>query len=492
MPAATSDAAATAGGTLAGEPEIGSMTDDRRRGRCARTRRGGAAPDPEGDDARSAAGEPRPSKGAALANDDRQNPFADGVDRRQLLRASGGVGAAAMLAGCSGGGGGGAGEGGGEARPTVFAFNNGDRTVSVIDPERDEAVATAFLDTTASFPANQYSTGPDGAYDVLWLNVAGGVRAFDQGTLEELAFVETGFGPNYPNVTPDGDHLLIASGGTTGLDPDPDDPSDHAIFRVDADRGSDAFGEVTGEMRTGYVGPCDATLGPDGEYGFVADIADESIRVVRVDPFETVARVDAGEPVTDGKVLPFMCTATFDGEYLLVENGEGTLGSDPAVPREGSESVWDVSDPEAPAEVAKVTRDDGLPGAPITSEVDPASEAAYLLIPGEGVGVIDLETFAYETTIDVGGSAISAAWGPDREKLYVPVQDANHVAVVEHASRSVVATIEAGEAPTGAAAGTVRPAGSAVDDVRATLASLGLPLGDMEATFCMDDHCYCG
>jgi len=211
-------------------------------------------------DARCAEAEPRPSKGAALANGDRKNPFAGGVDRRRLLRASGGVGAAAALAGCSGGGNGGGREEA-EALPTVFAFNNGDRTVSVVDPERDEAVATAFLDTTASFPANQYSTGADGSYDVLWLNVAGGVRAFDQGTLTELAFVETGYGPNYPNVTPDGDHLLIASGGTTGLDPDPDDPEDHAIFRVDADRESDGFGEVTGEMRTGYVGPCDATLG---------------------------------------------------------------------------------------------------------------------------------------------------------------------------------------------------------------------------------------
>src|SRR6056297_33895 len=55
-------------------------------------------------DARCAEAEPRPSKGAALANGDRKNPFAGGVDRRRLLRASGGVGAAAALAGCSGGG----------------------------------------------------------------------------------------------------------------------------------------------------------------------------------------------------------------------------------------------------------------------------------------------------------------------------------------------------------------------------------------------------
>ncbi|OYR79399.1 hypothetical protein DJ72_14195, partial [Halorubrum distributum] len=50
------------------------------------------------------AASPRPAKGEELANNDRQNPFADGVDRRRLLQASGTVGATAALAGCSGGG----------------------------------------------------------------------------------------------------------------------------------------------------------------------------------------------------------------------------------------------------------------------------------------------------------------------------------------------------------------------------------------------------
>jgi len=455
-----------------------------------------AAPDPStGATARdSADSTARPARGSELANGDRRNPFADGIDRRRLLRASGVIGATTALAGCSGGGNGGGGSGDGgngtDPAPTVFVFNNGDRTLSVIDAERDEVVSSAFLGTTASFPANQYGTGVDDAHDVLWLNVSGGVRAFDQRTLAELAFVETGYGPNYPNLTPDGDHLLIASGGTTGMAPEGD--AEHAIFRVDANRDSDAFGEVTARIDTGYVGPCDVTLAPDGEHAFVADIAGEALRVVRVDPFETVTRVDVGEPAGEGHVLPFMCTASFDGELLLVENGEGTLGGDPAVPRRGSESVWDVSDPENPEETAKITRDDGLPGMPITSEVAPDNAAAYLFIPGEGVGVIDLAANEYATTLDVGGSSIAGAWGPNREKLYVPVQDANHVAVIDHASRAVVATVDVGEAPTGAVAGAVRPEGDAVSRVQASLASLGIAFGEMEAAWCMDDHCYCG
>ena len=415
----------------------------------------------------------------------RRDPFENGVDRRRLIRSSA-AGATAALAGCLGGD-------EGDRAPTVYAFNNGDRTVTVIDAERDEALETVHVDTTASFPANQYGTGADAAYDVLWLNVSGGVRALDAQTLEEMASVETGFEPNYPNLTPDEQHLLVAAGGTTTLDPDPDDPDDHAIVRIDADPDSETFGEVTGELRTGYAGPCDVTLEPSGEYAYVPEIAAERLRVVRVDPFETVAEIDVGEPVGDGKVLPFMATASFAGDVMLVENGEGTLGSDPEVPREGSESVWDVSTPDEPEEVERLTRDDGLPAPPITSEIDPDSEAGYLFTPdADGVTVLDLEERTIDRVLDVGGSAISGAWGPHREKLYVPVQTANHVAVVDHARREVVETIEAGESPTGAVAGMVRPETSADQRLRASLAALGLEFGEREATACPDGNCYCG
>ncbi|RKD98184.1 hypothetical protein ATJ93_1189 [Halopiger aswanensis] len=408
------------------------------------------------------------------------------------------AGASAAVAGCLGDG------AAVEREPTVYVFNNGDRTVTVVDAERDEALETVHVDTTASFPANQYGTGADSEYDVLWLNVDGGVAALDAHTLEEVARVETGFEPNYPNLTPDEEHLLVAAGGTTTLDPDPESDGadesdesaaaeDHAIVRIDADRDGDTFGEVTEEIRTGYTGPCDATLDPGGEYAFVPEIAAERLRVVEVDPFETAAEVDVGEPAGDGQVLPFMATASFDGDLLLVENGEGALGPDPEVPREGSESIWDVSTPTEPVELERITRSDGLPATPITSEIGPECETGYLFTPdAEAVTVLDLEDREVDRVLDVGGSAISGAWGPRREKLYVPVQTANRVAVVDHARREVVATIDAGESPTGAVGGMVRPETSADQRLRAALAGLGLEFGEREATACPDGNCYCG
>ena len=414
------------------------------------------------------------------------DPFRNGIDRRRVLRSSATIGATATLAGCLT-------QTGQPARaPTVYVFNNGDRTLSIIDATTDELVETVFIGTTASFPANQYGTDVDSAAETLWINVSGGIRALDKHTLNEVAAIETGFGPNYPNLTPTGEYLLAAAGGTTTIEPDPDDPANHVLVRIDADRDSETFGEVTGEIEVGYTGPCDMTLSPDGEYGFVPEIANETVAVVRVDPFEIAARIDVGEPAGDGHVLPFMSTASFDGNRLLVENGEGELGADPDIPRRGSESIWDISDPEEPTQLTRITRDDGLSAPPITSEIGPETDAAYLFTPEiNAVTVIDLDAQAVDRELDIGGSAIAGAWGPAREKLYVPVQTANHVAVIDHGQREVSTTIETGEAPTGAVGGMIRPETSASQRLQSSLATLGLSIGDREPTFCPDGNCHC-
>jgi hypothetical protein len=218
--------------------------------------------------------------------------------------------------------------------------------------------------------------------------------------------------------------------------------------------------------------------------------ANDTITVIRADPFEVAATVDAGDPTGDWNVLPFMSTASFGGEVMLVENGEGTLGDDGET--RGSESIWDVSDPTSPEEVAKITPDDGLPGLPITSEISSDGSTGYLFTPAaNGLVVLDIDAAEITTTIDVGGDTIGGTWGPSREKLYVPIQDRNEVAVVE--DDEVTARVEAGETPTGATAGPVRPEVDASERLQASLASLGLAVGaEMEWTYCPDGHCYCG
>src|SRR6056297_3537681 len=116
-----------------------------------------------------------------------------GVSRRHLLAGSATAGAIAT-AGCIGG------EGDSESveQPTVFVFNTGDGTVSLIDPERDDLVETRAIDLSSSFPSNQYTPGlTDDLDDSLWLNVGRGVRGLAAGSLSETARFETGSGANW-------------------------------------------------------------------------------------------------------------------------------------------------------------------------------------------------------------------------------------------------------------------------------------------------------
>ncbi|MDS0475519.1 twin-arginine translocation signal domain-containing protein [Natrinema sp. 1APR25-10V2] len=85
------------------------------------------------------------------ANPAAKNPFRNGIDRRRVLRSSAAIGATATLSGCLS-------DSTGSQAPTVYVFNNADRTMSVIDGAADELIETVFIDTTPLFPANQYGT----------------------------------------------------------------------------------------------------------------------------------------------------------------------------------------------------------------------------------------------------------------------------------------------------------------------------------------------
>jgi len=369
----------------------------------------------------------------------------------------------------------------GERSATVFVFNTGDKTVSVVDVASDEVVATPQLDLTASFPSNQYAPGlTDEETDPLWLNVDEGVRAVEAGSLSEVAAVETGTGANWQEVTPDGRHLVVSAR----------EPS-HAQFRVDADPESDSFGEVTatidrtdegGRGDNDGPGPCDVTVHPDGEYAYVPDLHGDTLTVVDVESFEIETQVEV-EPVESGTPpAPWMGTAARDGETLLVENNEGETGT---------ESVWDVSDPATPREETRLTSEDGLGDLPLTSEIGPDSSVGYVFTPDtEDITLVDLDAGTVSGRIDFGGKAFVGTWDPGHEKLYAPVQTANEVAVVDHAAGEVTATLAVGSEPYGATAATVRPEGDVSIGHLARLKALGADAGS-GTTYCLGE-CACG
>ncbi|RJX50197.1 hypothetical protein DP106_06360 [Halonotius pteroides] len=121
-------------------------------------------------------------------------------------------------------------------RSTVFVFNTGDGTVSLIDPASNEVVGSGAIGLSSSFPSNQYTPDlTDGSEGVLWLNVEHGVGALTAGTLDEVAHVDTGSSANWQEQTPDGDYLVVSAREPSRMN-----------YRIDADRWSTTVGEVVG------------------------------------------------------------------------------------------------------------------------------------------------------------------------------------------------------------------------------------------------------
>ena len=398
----------------------------------------------------------------------------DGLSRRRLLTSSAAAGAAAT-AGCVGG------DGASQPaeRATVFVFNTGDGTVSLLDPEDDEVVATRALDLSSSFPSNQYTPRiVDDPDESLWLNVGRGVRGLSVGSLSETASVETDSGANWLERTPDGDHVIVSAR----------EPS-HTQFRIDADPASETFGDVTGELdRTAEggrgdndgPGPCDVTVHPNGDYAYVPDLFGDTLTVLGVDPFEIVTQIDV-EPVGDGPARPWMGTIAPDGETLLVEHNEGETGT---------ESIWDVSDPTNPEELTRLTAADGLGTRPLTSEIGPDAAVGYVFTPGsDDVTLVDLDEGTITDRLELGGSAFVGTWDPGHTKLYVPVQTSDEVAVIDHERREIVERIEVGSRPYGATAARIRPGSDGSSPLSVAVARLND--GPTETTYCLG-NCACG
>lgn len=408
------------------------------------------------------------------------------VSRRRLLAGSAAAGMAAT-AGCAGSSDSGDGTGGGDGGggpATVFVFNTGDRTVSVIDAEADELVTTAYLGATSSFPSNQYIVDQLTTEEsVMWLNVENGVRGFTAASLSEAITFETGSGANWQEVTPDGSHLVVSAREPT-----------HMQYRLDADPTSETFGEVTAEIdrkpeggrgENQGPGPCDVTIHPNGQYAYVPDIFGDTLSVIDIEAFEIVNQVSVEPTAGADAVRPWMDTAAWDGETMLVENNEGETGT---------ESVWDITDPTNPEEVTRLTTEDNLGELPLTSEIGPDSAVGYVFTADTSdVTVIDLASAEVTDRIELGGSAFVGTWGPNQEKLYIPVQTSDEVKVLDHAAGEIVETISVGSKPYGATAGRVRPQTDTAASMLGTMATLGIDIAakGTGTTYCIG-NCACG
>ncbi len=309
-----------------------------------------------------------------------------------------------------------------EQRPLIVVVNAGDAqtgiapSVSVIDPSTYEVLGDFSVAQPYSFPATRW----DFKRDLLWgWGDADNVVAVRLSTGEQVVDLPTGSSQNYTELTPDGRFVIVTARFAD------------RYLKVGADPELDDFGKVVAELST-YKGasPCDMTMTPDGRYAYAPDRGGDTLTTLRVDSFEQASQIRV-ESRSGAPLEPYMATVSPTGNVLLVENAIVPGGS-----QNGSESVFDLSDPTKPVEVARLGPSEGMGVGPITSGV--SLDGRYGLVicrDSSEVSVIDVASLSVVERVEfpAGSNPITGSFVFDGEgeTFFVPLPGRDAVAAIK-------------------------------------------------------------
>jgi DNA-binding beta-propeller fold protein YncE len=219
------------------------------------------------------------------------------------------------------------------------------------------------------------------------------------------------------------------------------------IQEIDIDPDSDTFGQILthitvplspdagpGSATRGKMRPCDMSITPNGKYLWEPDIGGETVTGVDIKGKQVIAQITLPREDPANRVIPFMLTT--NGKMALVENFEAPFGT---------ESIIDVTDPDKPVHLKKLTQADGLGISPMTSEFTPDGDYAYIIAngspttPGE-VNVLDLDTLQISKSIALpaGCRPHTGDFTNDGGYFVVNCSGTNTVAVISNALQEVV------------------------------------------------------
>lgn len=336
---------------------------------------------------------------------------------------------------------------GGSARALIAVSNAGGGTdgpsVSLIDPARRAVLATLPLAGAFSFPATRWAF----ERDLIWSGLPAGpndaVRAFRLATGEEVVTFPTGSSQNYTEISRDGRYVLVAA------------RFEDTFYQLGADPDRSDFGAEVARLAT-YEGasPCDVTIHPDGVFAYVPDRGGDTLSVLRLDPLERVQSVQVANTL-DAPLEPYMATVSPTGRHLLVENAVVRGGS-----QSGSESIFDLSDPADPVEVARLGPEQGMGLGPLTSEITPDGRWGLVVCrDSSSVAVIDMRLQRVETTVELPegsnpltGTFVFGADDGDRagDVFFVPLPGRDAVAAISVPEFEILDLIAVGARPQGA------------------------------------------
>ena len=322
------------------------------------------------------------------------------------------------------------------ARDLIVVSNAGDAdgpSVSLIAPGTLEVLATVPLAGSYTLPATRW----DFARDLIWAGRNESVVAYRLSTGEQVAEVPTGSRQNYTEITPDGRWVLNAARFSDSFQ------------KIGADPDQADFGRVVAEFST-YEGarPCDMTILSDGRYAYAPDRGGDTLSVLSVESFERIAEISVASS-GDAPLEPYMATVSPAGGTLLVENAIVRGGSDT-----GSESIFDLTDPMRPEEVARLTTEDGLGVGPLTSEITEDGRWGIVICRDSSeLSILDLPNRAFATSVSFpeGSNPLTGTFsrGTAGEMFFVPLPGRDAVAAVSVPDFEVVSLIAVGARPTG-------------------------------------------
>ena len=231
------------------------------------------------------------------------------------------------------------------------------------------------------------------------------------------------------------------------------------IQEIDIDPKSKTFGQIlthisvplspdagAGSATRGKMRPCDMSITPDGKYLWEPDIGGESVTGVDIKRRQVIAQITLPRENAANRVVPFMLTT--NGKIALVENIEAPFGT---------ESIIDVSDPNNPVHIKKLTQADGLGIRPQTSEFTPDGKFAYIISNGSPstpgtVDVLDLATLqiSKKITLPAGCRPHNGDFTNDGGYFVVNCSGSASVAVISNALQAVVQNVAlSGTSPRG-------------------------------------------
>jgi PQQ-dependent catabolism-associated beta-propeller protein len=319
----------------------------------------------------------------------------------------------------------------------AYVSNEDGQSVTVIDTEKDEAIATIPVgkrprglklsrDGTRLYVAVSGlpkcpPTVPDEECAKLERDLgADGIAVVDTVALKPLKVLESGSDPEQFDISADGRLLFVAN----------EDIGQTSVVDVET-------GEIKARIPVGDE-PEGVSVSPDGRWVLVTSESDNAVAVIDSRTFEVVRTVPVGHRPRDAAFTPDSRVAYVSGEF--------------------DASLYRMSVPDgAPVERLLQLRKEARPMAVV---LDPPRDRLFLSTGRGGtVAVVALAESKLVAEIPVGTRPWGIALSPDGKRLYTANGPSNDVSVVDTATLKVIKEIPVGKSPWGVVLGPVPAAG---------------------------------